>query len=1853
MEKLIQMSDVSVNQKSRVDLQQIKGGLKEEQVKNNKAQQSIFNALDSDNNGVLDEGEIEKFKSVLDKNNDNSVSKKELKKFLKELKLKDVDRKELLEFLQNYDLNIENVAGTKIIDNHGNKSVQVDYKDGSTEVINHDKSSQITQTDENGTSTTRYMDADKNLLKEKTVTKDGETTETQYAPDGKTPVSSVVQSKDGKIATITYQDGKPAAKQVKHGSVVENYSYDENGNAVLNSKVENEGIPAKEKRTEYQYNQDGSVTETITEHGKTTQRLSKNGVTIAENINENGKTKTRTYYEKGYEEHSTDENGNPTVDVYSLEGKRLAQQKTIDGQTYSVLYDGEGNTKVIVQNGESLSAIAKKFDCSVDDLKELNQEALNGKNYFQVGAEIKVPGEFEADAPQLQGRKTAEEAEVEYAQQQAEKAAKEAQYKAMGLKNHNGQGTKITGEYKGGQQEEFTVIGEAGNGRHLAEGKDGKIVTISHDGKILKEEYVQLTNLYADGEKIKGKVKVKNKDGSTSTETRNYVEIKDANLPHGRKAVIDEKGKVWVMSHDGVILDENYLARSNYSDAIRSDKTTAQNATVDMLTQQLDSAQAAFDAQMKEDGWAADVADGISNIWGIFQENGNQAWRVRKDLAQYRKDMEELKEAAKQGDSQFRAKFKDMFGVEYNQNAIADYMQNPSAENYKKAFGTKNDIGTRVANYNESQQLGGEVVKGAATVAAGIAIGVATGGTGLVALGAAAAATTASSVAINASDRLSSDVGLKEGEMGQIVENALWDGAAVAVGGVVGKAAMATVKGATTTAGLARGALSATGDVAMGAAQEYAQTGKVTIEGTALNAALGTVGMAAESGALQRAGQKIKGAFHKNSTPANANPSVVDARIDYSSEKITRPEQTPELTPEVQAQVSDLKGQLGGKFDKIAAQAKNDGLKNINIEVNDLKAKLEYINDAEILEYINKMDLDPLNGDLAEAIELVDAVNTFNGHYTSFKMAGKYGSLPWHNIKNLPDSQKAEFMKFIKENDPDLYNAISSGKNVKISSDKMEKLWTAHQKEVFAKDAEILEQTQNMAEYMKKYKNSPMSNHLYDMYLNRMKAAGMPDAVIAKCRDLNTRYGTKIVLGSDAKEAGKVLNDIDSELNLWTAASEGQAKMPPVIDFNNFNREWFDKSSAYGQSSAAAYSEVANGALAFSKTTKHTVRHALRHEMTHTNDLRTINVSQDVIDRIMPKTKKIVNGKEVYVPDMKNALYVDEFRNAGISRSFISYAYNSPAEFIAVAAEGDMTKYSPAFKKLLVDMGMPEWMFKMSDPSFTASVKSAGINKPAGQNPEVRAAANETPASHQANAAENLHNGAGTSILTDNDMKMIVRYSESNGIDPDVSREMFDEITNRIRNGELPSKEMMQSVTQKFAQKYDIDAGDLKNTAMDAMEDMDDWEEMPKLFKRSQNSIKGSSYEETAADFRSSKNLYSESHLNAMDDMIANIEAKVINGEIPSSEMLQAAAQEAAQKYGISNIDDLIDTTKDKMGSTSLKRMTGMFNKPLDKNRKAIDDGYSTYSRDFADLRKSKGLPEKTDAQIKQEEAAQAAEVKAKQDAEEAKNREIAQQNAQRQAVLDKYADKYNEVVTCDEFRNPDSPVKLINLMENYDLKMNYKNFDSTKLYSAIYQAGITNDADMDIAFDMIKKRFHSDIISEEARIKTLSGKYKLNPESIEHSDNVINKIKQMADNGEKISAEDIDLLIETNAPDMRALDNIKQRIYDEPELQDILNDNLHLDVYSNPKYKGFEHEIPTAMEIFDKIMADVKNGEPLTLELINKHYNEIDSALRQKGGYVSTDTLWVLQDAIRSHKTLGPMSADFIDDFVKGGFDT
>lgn len=847
--------NVGFGKKSNVLLTGFKAGLKKESLKTEQ-EKSVFDAIDKDKNGVLDENEVQNFTKALDASNDGKVSRKEAKAFLKENNL-DLKKKEVLNFLKANINNTENVESAKSVQKDGKTVVQVTYKDGSVETINPDKSSELATTDADGNVKTQYKDENGVLTRDRLEKKDGDKTvstlETDYAQDGKTPTKSVEQDlKNNSTTTILYKSGTPESKKVKQGTTTSNYSYNAKGAEVLESKIENEGIPAKEKRTKYTYNKDGTVEDIVDGDG------------------------TRTHNTKNKND------------------KKLTQTKTdANGNEYSIKYDGNGNTLgIVVQNGENLEIIAKKFGVTVEDLKKANADVLNGKNEFSVGDEIKIPKEVEADDKNIQGRKSADEAKAEYKKEQeikrkkaeqaalrrqqqaaqaaarrAQAAAREAQYKAMGLKNHKGQGKPIVGTYKGGKKEQFIIIGEAGYGRHLAKSKSGKVVTIAHDGVILKDSYVQATNLYGSGKKIKGKIK----DKTGKLITKNYVEIPGAKLPHGRKAVVDEKGRTWVMSHDGVILDKNYVAKSNAADVIRTDSKTAQKAAIGMLESELNNAQKAFDAQKDKDGWAAKVADGVSNIWGVFQKDGNQAWRVSRDLKTYRSQLNELKAAASKGDAQFRAKFKQIYGVDYNQNAIANYTMHPTEANFKKAFGTKNDIGTRVAKYNESQDAGAEVVKTTATIAGGIAVGAVTGGAGFVALTATAVGTGAVSFAVDTSDRMSSKEGLKDGQLGDFAIDAAWNAGSVFVGGVTGKVAGTVVKGATKTTALGktvnvlsrteqleRAAISVSGDVAYGAVQEYVKTGDVTLQGTLLNGATGIVGQGVTSGTFQRFGKKVK-----------------------------------------------------------------------------------------------------------------------------------------------------------------------------------------------------------------------------------------------------------------------------------------------------------------------------------------------------------------------------------------------------------------------------------------------------------------------------------------------------------------------------------------------------------------------------------------------------------------------------------------------------------------------------------------------------------------------------------------------------------------------------------------------------------------------------------------------------------------------------------------------------------------------------------------------------------------------------------------------------------------------------------
>ncbi|MBR1460307.1 hypothetical protein IJ596_01550, partial [bacterium] len=463
----------------------------------------------------------------------------------------------------------------------------------------------------------------------------------------------------------------------------------------------------------------------------------------------------------------------------------------------------------------------EKFGCSVEQLQE-----LNGKETFAVGDTIKVPGELEADHAELQNRKTSEEAKIEEQndkanaaaeaqrraqvaaqqrqrqaqvaaqreQKQAQAAARRAQedatLKSLGLIRRTNDKTKLVAKFPDGRKVNLTKVGDANYNRSIYKDKNGKFYVVSHDNKVLKEAYVKNTNLYQSGRKVKGRMVDKNGRGVYKTFAEVPGAKKDA---HGRRVVVDEKGRAYWMASDNTILKDSYIENSNRADAVRSNTAVARKETMAMLKSQVDSAQAAFDAQMREDGWAGDVADGVSALWG----SKNRAKYVRQELQQFKNDIVELQNC--KSDAEFKAKFKQKFGIPYSEKAVADYIMNPNSSNYRKAFGTKRNIGERVAKYNESQQSGATVVKTAAEVGAAVALTAATVATGGAA-GVAAAVVVAGSSAfaadlvVETSDRMSSEQGLQEGEMTEILKGAATDGVIAAATMGVSKAGQAAYK---------------------------------------------------------------------------------------------------------------------------------------------------------------------------------------------------------------------------------------------------------------------------------------------------------------------------------------------------------------------------------------------------------------------------------------------------------------------------------------------------------------------------------------------------------------------------------------------------------------------------------------------------------------------------------------------------------------------------------------------------------------------------------------------------------------------------------------------------------------------------------------------------------------------------------------------------------------------------------------------------------------------------------------------------------------------------------------------------
>ena len=276
-------------------------------------------------------------------------------------------------------------------------------------------------------STTETSDNLSSEGKEVTTDENGNTITT--IKDGDDIIEQTISSTDEKgnnIETVVnYQDGKPIKQtKKKNGNIdtVTTYKYhdasEENKLAYVTletTKADN----TKVITTALETDKDGNVDQedfldrtTISKDGTVTSIYIQDGNLLEQKVKFDGKKVTTMY------------NGKDLKNYDANKLHRLVQETEEKGIKRYALYDGKGNTKTTVQNGESPALIAQKFKVKENTLRRLNPK--KGKDAItQVGADILIPGEFNADSYPMRVRKSKAESINKYNQFETRRLAKE------------------------------------------------------------------------------------------------------------------------------------------------------------------------------------------------------------------------------------------------------------------------------------------------------------------------------------------------------------------------------------------------------------------------------------------------------------------------------------------------------------------------------------------------------------------------------------------------------------------------------------------------------------------------------------------------------------------------------------------------------------------------------------------------------------------------------------------------------------------------------------------------------------------------------------------------------------------------------------------------------------------------------------------------------------------------------------------------------------------------------------------------------------------------------------------------------------------------------------------------------------------------------------------------------------------------------------------------------------------------------------------------------------------------------------------------------------------------------------
>lgn len=676
-----------------IDFSKIKSGLKgSDLIKDNEKLKSIFSRIDKNGDGKLDRTELDSLQELLaELSGDDNLSMKEAKK------LEDEDGKlgrggaKLLMELLNKMSEAAKAQGIKNVETRTGGGIEVvTYEDGHTEEVFEDGS--VITTVKNGDKTTKtHKDKDGNLLNE-TVIEDGVETKTTYSNGVKT---LEVQTTQNTVKTTNFNsDGTPKDMILKDDSrgIIEYYEYKGRGEVLtkrVDTKNNSETVYYGDVATTTQINGD---TTTVTE--KVKDRLSS---ITSTRTNENNQTERtfREYFSNDYTEY------------FYIDDTVRYQKMYVDGKEYEVHYDADGNTEgVVVQNGESIALIAKRFGCSVEDIIKLNKSKLHGKApklYFTVGEEIKIPKRVQADAPELTSRKSREEVIGEYrahveqvrAQERAkaERIAAERAQRAEDIERQRQQ-QEVQAENERKKAEAKAIakgVIDAIEGEHYAIGKEAfqnalsrvnkdNIVDVLKAAKEIRPDKSIISLIVAEFGSSGPKVKAIKYLANVLYKKGNEVGADlDDLLEKFYKEVDYQYDKVGIANSDKMdtILDAMLgavIAKMTEADDISESEAIEQVGG--MAQGDSDSANNDFDSAREGEGWIARVSDTVCGWFGCKTID-----EMKKKLGAHAAEIMKLVNA--KDETEFKKIFKEVFGVEFDKQKVAAY--NKALENYMLA----------------------------------------------------------------------------------------------------------------------------------------------------------------------------------------------------------------------------------------------------------------------------------------------------------------------------------------------------------------------------------------------------------------------------------------------------------------------------------------------------------------------------------------------------------------------------------------------------------------------------------------------------------------------------------------------------------------------------------------------------------------------------------------------------------------------------------------------------------------------------------------------------------------------------------------------------------------------------------------------------------------------------------------------------------------------------------------------------------------------------------------------------------------------------------------------------------------